>query len=317
MMTWKKLFIRALVLASLLGSTLSLAETTGYRQARDILETMEAYQRGITNSAFSLIHLSSCKFSVTDGKIKCSERPRVKMLESVSVNDGADNKDTKTVTIIREPAAEKGISMLNYSYNAAERDNETWLYLSALGKVKRIANGNSDDYSEPASLFGSEFTTEDLDTGKLDEYELSVPEAMQISGRNVWRIELIPKPERANKTRYGRSVVHVDQERFVALRIDIYDKSDREIKRMLSGRMEKLNGIWFARTQTMMNLINNRLSHLARTEINLDTDVPAEFLTQRTLVDGAFRETWLRELRSRTQHYAKQYSTVDKNLYKE
>ena len=49
----------------------------------------------------------------------------------------------------------------------AIRDNETWLYLSALGKVKSISVRNSDDEeTESASIFGTEMTTEDQETGK-------------------------------------------------------------------------------------------------------------------------------------------------------
>ncbi len=297
-MNWKPR--RAEWLLSLLGAWgfAAPAAADDNAEARRILENMESFQRGITDSAFSLIQLSSCKFAVTAGKIGCSEKPRMTLLESVSVNEGRERRDTKTVSIIREPAAEKGISMLNYTYDAADRDNETWLYLSALGKVKRIASGNAGDNSEPTSLFGSEFTTEDLDTGKLEEYQVGAPELADSAGRKVWKIQVTPKPQRARKTRYGRSTVYVDQERYVALRIDIYDKDGREIKRMLGSRVEQLKGIWFARSQTMMNLVTNRLSHLVRTEVNLDISVPAEFLTQRTLSDGAYRETQLNSLRS-------------------
>ena len=105
--------------------------------------------------------------------------------------------------------------MLSYGYDETGRDNETWLYLSTLGRVKRIASGDSDEETEPASLFGSEFTTEDTDTGKLEEYSINVLEETTTSGREVWKIEMIPSEERARKTRYSRQGHYVDKERFV------------------------------------------------------------------------------------------------------
>lgn len=265
--------------------------------ARDILERMEDAQRTTTDSAFNRIQLSSCQFGVRDNQITCAERPRVKALESVSINFGPHKKDTRSVSIVTEPPAEKGIGMLSVTYDDSVQDNETWLYLSALGTVKRIASGNSDDDTEPASLFGSEFTTEDQDTGKLDEYALSIVEETTEAGRDAWKIESIPNAERARKSRYARTVQYIDKERYVLLRADMYDQHDREVKRLIASRVELINDVWVARSLTMMNLVSNRLSNMAILEINTGIDVPEDFLTQRTLTDVAFRETELQKLR--------------------
>ena len=187
--------------------------------------------------------------------------------------------------------------MLSYAYDDTQRDNETWLYLSALGRVKRIASGNSDDDSEPASVFGSEFTTEDTDTGKLEEYEIRVLEETTEGGREVWKIELIPNAERARKSRYSKTINYVDKERFIVLRVEMFDQYDNEIKRLLASRVELVNGTWMARSLTMMNLVSNRLSNMAFLEIHTDIAVEDEFLTTRTLTDVAFRETELEKLR--------------------
>jgi hypothetical protein len=265
--------------------------------AREILEKMEDAQRTTTDSAFNRIQLSSCQFGVRDSQITCAERPRVKALESVGVNFGPDNKDTRSVSVVLEPPAEKGIGMLSVTYDDSDQDNETWLYLSALGTVKRIASGNSDDDTEPASIFGSEFTTEDQDTGKLDEYTHAILEETTEAGREVWKIESTPSAERARKTRYARTVQYVDKERLVLLRADMYDQHDREVKRLIASRVELINAVWVARSLTMMNLVSNRLSNMAILEINTGIDVPEDFLTQRTLTDVAFRETELQKLR--------------------
>ena len=188
--------------------------------------------------------------------------------------------------------------MLSYGYDEAGRDNETWLYLSTLGRVKRIASGDSDEETEPASLFGSEFTTEDNDTGKLEEYSINVLEETTTSGREVWKIEMIPSEERARKTRYSRQVHYVDKERFVTLRSEMYDRYDKEIKRFMAVRVELVNNIWMSRSLTMMNLVTNRLSNMAFVEIYTDLAIEDEFLTQRTLTDAAFRETELEKLRA-------------------
>ena len=266
--------------------------------AQAIMEKVNDYQRSNSDSSFNRIQLSTCRFGITEGRITCAERPRVKALESVSKNTGDNGKDSKSVTIVLEPASERGIGMLSFAYDQADRDNETWLYLSALGRVKRIASGNSDDDSEPASVFGSEFTTEDTETGKLEEYAISLLEETTQSGRDVWKIQLVPNTERAKKTRYSRVVHYIDQERYISLRSEMYDQYDKEIKRLMAARVEKVNDIWTARSLTMMNLVTNRLSNMAFVEINTGIAINDNFLTQRTLEDVAFREAELAGLRS-------------------
>jgi len=287
----------------LLAITLSLPCATLAQEltAREIMELVEDYQRATTDSAFNRMQLSTCRFGIKDSRITCAERPRIKAIESVGKNYGAELKDTRSIAIVMEPAAERGIGMLSYAYDDADRDNETWLYLSALGRVKRIASGSSDDDTEPASVFGSEFTTEDQDTGKLEEYEINLLEETTEAGRDVWKIEMIPNEERARKSRYSRTVQYIDKERYVPLKVEMYDQYDREIKRMLASRIEFINDVWMARSLTMMNLVTNRLSNMAILEIHLGIDVEDEFLTTRTLTDVAFRETELENLRQQLQ----------------
>jgi len=273
---------------------LSSQELTGF----EIMKRSDDALRSTNDSSFNRMQLSSCKFGVTQGRITCAERARVKSLESVAKNYGPELKDTKSVTITLEPAAERGIGMLSFAYDDSERDNETWLYLSALGRVKRIAAGNSEEETEPASLFGSEFTTEDTDTGKLEEYTINLLGETTQAGRDVWQIEMIPNAERARKTRYSRTVHYIDKERFVALRSEMYDQYEREVKRLMASRVELVNDIWMARSLTMMNLVTNRLSNMAFVEIYTDLNIEDEFLTQRTLTDAAYRETELEKLRS-------------------
>ena len=292
MLTNSRLLLGSICLVAFTSEALT-QDLSGF----DIMKLVDDAQRETNDSSFNRMQLSSCKFGVTDGRITCAERPRVKSLESVAKNYGPELKDTKSVTITLEPAAERGIGMLSFAYDETGRDNETWLYLSALGRVKRLASGDSDEETEPASLFGSEFTTEDTETGKLEEYAFNVLEETTTAGRAVWKVEQIPNEERAKKTRYSRQIHYIDKERYVGLRSEMYDQYDKEVKRLMASRVELVNDVWMARSLTMMNLVTNRLSNMAFVEIYTDLDIQDEFLTQRTLTDAAYRETELEKLR--------------------
>ena len=279
----------------------SIQLTAQSLNGREIMQKVDDNQRLVSDSAFNRMQLSTCRFGIKDNRITCAEKPRVKSLESVGKNYGEAREDSKSISIVLEPASERGIGMLVYSYDDTERDNETWLYLSALGRVKRIASSNSDADSEPASVFGSEFTTEDTETGKLEEYEITVLGETTESGRAVWKIEMLPNKTRAKKSRYSKIINYIDKERFVGLRAEMYDQYDKEVKRLLSARVELVNDNWVARSLTMMNMVTNRLSNMAYVEINTGLEVDDDFLTQRTLTDVAFREAELDKLREQVQ----------------
>ena len=268
---------------------------------QDIMTAVEKMLRSSNNASFARIKLSSCRFGVTSDRITCAERPRIKIVETVTINLGADKKDTKSISITREPASERGVGMLNFTYHKTDRENQTWLYLSALGRAKRIATGASHEYGEPASIFGSEFTTEDVNYGNIEDYNISILSQATLDGRSIWKLEAIPVTVKAKRSRYARTVYFIDKERYVSLRSEMYDKYDKQIKRSISSRVEMMNGYWVARSVTMFNLVSNRLSNMAMVSLHMGLTVSEDFLTQRSLTDNAYRESVLNQLRSQTK----------------
>jgi hypothetical protein len=261
---------------------------------REIMEKVDEVARAASDSAFSIMKLSTCKFGKKGGKIKCAEKPRVKKIESVQINAGEDGKDAKSVSIILEPAGERGIGMLSFTYDDPKKDTESWLYLSALGRVKRMASGSEED-AEPVAVFGSEFTTEDMETGKYEDYNYKILEEAKLGKRTAWKIEITAKPHK--KTRYSKTFVWVDKERYLILKSQTYDKLGQPYKRLSFYKVVQIEGIWMARSIVIMNLQTNRLSKMDIEKIALNVTVSKEFLTQRTLTDLAFREKHLKQLR--------------------
>lgn len=293
-----------LKLKTLLTSlTLGLLTTGSFAaddKAYNIVEKMDRQQREIADGTMMRSQLSTCKFGQKNKQITCVETPRVKVLESVSKQYGEEKKDSKGVSILLEPASERGIGMLTYSYDDPNKDTESWLYLSALGKVKRMASGTGED-REPVSVFGSEFTTEDMESGTVDEYTYKILQEGPFGGREVWVIEAIPKPIREPKTEYSKVLYWVDKERYTLLKAQAFDKRGKPFKQMIFKDIEQINGHWIARDVTLINLQSQRLSNMKTEAITMNVKVEDEFLTQRTLTDFAYREKTLEELRKQFQ----------------
>lgn len=288
---------RSVLIAGFLAMASVLIPANGFAQsARSIMDRVDNNSLDQNNSVFSVMKIATCKFGVSNGKIRCTARATVKSLESASINTGPGGKDSQGIAFILEPASERGIGMLSYTYDS-NKPNETWLYLSALGKVKRIVASNSSS-SEPVSLFGSEFTTEDQETGKLDDYTYNLLDTVTFKGRKTYVIEQIPTPSRARQSRYARSVIWIDANRYVSVKAEMYDNRGKEIRRVIADDVQKINGIWMARSVTIMNLVTNRLSNMKMESLYFGVNIDPALLTQRALTDTAFRERHLDALRA-------------------
>ena len=281
-------------LLCLLSSLLSL--NIQANEAADIMHKVDRLKREISNKTLSLSSLSSCNFALKNKQVVCTEEPRVKVIESVSKQLGKELKDSQSISIILEPAREKGIGMLTYSYDEPQKDTESWLYLSALGKVKRMASGSGED-QEPVSLFGSEFTTEDMETGKTDEYSYEILQEGKYQNTDVWVIEAKPMPVRLRKTNYSRLIFWIDKQKLIALKVQSYDRYDKLYKRIMFQDITKVADHWLSKDMTIYNMKISRLSRMRTEKIALNVAIDDEFLTQRSLIDFAFREQNLQSLR--------------------
>jgi Outer membrane lipoprotein-sorting protein len=272
------------------------SQVTAAPSAREIMERVDLLQRKAADKSLSVSRLSSCPFAIKDKKVLCTQDRRVKVLESVSIQLGNDKKDSQGVSIVLAPAKEKGIGMLTYSYDD-ERDTESWLYLSALGKVKRMVSG-SDENQEPVAFFGSEFTTEDMESGKTNEYDYQILQEGKYGNTEVWVIEAIPKPVRLRKTNYSKLRIWVDKSKHAPLKLHGYDKRGKLYKRTVFKGYRQINDLWTAKEVTVFNLRSKRLSTLTTEKQAFNVDIDPEFLTQRSLTDFAFREQKLSALRT-------------------
>jgi len=274
----------------------SMVEADELISAKYIMDKVDKQQREAADRVLSKSRLSSCPYAIKNKKIVCAQTPRMRMIESVSRQLGDDKKDSQAISIILEPASERGVGMLTYSYDDERKDTESWLYLSALGKVKRMASGTGED-QEPVSLFGSEFTTEDMESGKTDEYDYKIVQEGAYSGVDVWVIEALPRPVRLKKTNYSRILIWVDKVRLIALKVQAYDKRGSLHKRTVFKQFEQFNDVWIARDLTVYNLKIKRLSKMKTEQLAMNIEVEQGFLTQRSLTDFAYREKTLAVLR--------------------
>ena len=264
---------------------------------KEIMEKVREVANESYSSTIQKMTLATCKYGKKGKKIVCSEKPRVKVIESVQKDSGSQGRDSKSVAIILDPIGERGIGMLTYDYDDPDRDADSWLYLSALGKVKRMVSGSDDDDSESGSFFGTEFSVDDMESSKVNDWTYKIVKAGTYRKRPVWIIESKPTAKKARKTRYGKVVSWIDKERFITLKVNMFNRFGKPYKQLIMSGIKRIDKVWVATRVSMNNLITRRITNMSLSSIAFNIDVPDPFLTQRTLTDFAFRERELAKLR--------------------
>lgn len=159
---------------------------------------------------------------------------RIKTLEVIGDGD-------KSLSIFDKPHDVKGTAFLTYSH--AIKPDEQWLYLPALKRVKRI---NSKNKSGP--FMGSEFAYEDLASQEVAKYTYKYIRDEKIKTRefpdgvDTFVIERYPAYEHSG---YTRQLAWVNKERYVAEKIEFYDRKNSLLKTLTnSGYKQYLGKFW-------------------------------------------------------------------------
>src|SRR5687768_16213086 len=171
------------------------------QSAKEIIEQVDHVLRNSYSTTVQNIRLTTGKYVVREQSMKFSEKPRVKVLQSVDKKGYGDRKgDSRSVALILEPINDKGIGTLTYEYEDAAKDADLWIYLPALGKVKRLQT-SKENSDESGSFFGSEFSIEDLEIKKVHEFTYKIVREETYNRRPVWVIESTPTERKAKKSR--------------------------------------------------------------------------------------------------------------------
>jgi hypothetical protein len=272
-----------------------ITTTSKAQNAKEIMQKVIDRNNGTTE--ISRVRLSTCRVIKEGKKYVCADAPRIKVLDMVRKDYGPKEKDHKTVSIIIEPASEKGIGFLQYDYEQIDKDTDQWLYLSALGKVKRIVSGNENE-PKAGSFFGTEFSYEDMESIHIDDYTYTILGSETYHKRPCWVIESIPGKKRAQKSNYSKFMDWIDKKQYIALKSILFNRQGKKIKKIYNNDIETIDNILVPRKTLVFNLETKRRTYLVYEKIAFNKTVSDAFFSQRTLTDSVFRESTLKKYQS-------------------
>ncbi|MBD3647755.1 MAG: outer membrane lipoprotein-sorting protein, partial [Pseudomonadales bacterium] len=194
-----------LMLLSIAGSLMA-AEN----RARDVALKWNASDQGFHDS------MANLQMILVDRQGNRAIREMViRTLESPELDEG-----DKSLVIFESPDDIKGTALLSHAH-ILEPDDQ-WLYLPALGRIKRISSANKS-----GSFVGSEFAYEDIAGMEVNKYEYAWLRREPCDDRECAVLEQTPRYERSG---YTRLVAWYDLVDYQLRKIDYYDRKNVLLK---------------------------------------------------------------------------------------
>lgn len=180
----------------------------------------------------------------------------------------------------KEPADVKDTTLLTYDYE--DKDDDIWLYLPALKKVKRILSSNKGDY-----FMGSDFTYEDMENIDLLNWAYTVTGKETLDGVECWVIDAVANTDKErSETSYNKLIYWIGSEDFIIRKIDYTDKKDRHSKQLLISDIRTTSPTDPRKRGHKMEMKNFLTEHhtlLDITTLELDVPVSDDLFSQRSL----------------------------------
>ena len=208
-------------------------------------------------------------------------KKRVRELKSYSKDFGADEH---RILFFKSPADVKNTAFLTYDYDDPNKDDDQWLYLPALKKVKRIPTADKS-----GSFMGSDFSYFDMTDRDLEDYEFKLLKETKVRGKDAWVIEAIPRNKKVIKeSGYTKTIGIVRKDNFVVVRAINFMKNGKK-KYLDIPKMHVQNGVWVPDVMTMTTKKGKQTIHktiLKFSHIKVNTPLSDDLFTTRRLEKG-------------------------------
>lgn len=225
---------------------------------------------------------------ITKGGFK---RHRKFLRSRITLNRESDGIDYKDMVVFTEPRNVKGLAILTWTYIDPKKEQDAWLWLPSLRKIRRISQSQADD-----SFMGTDFTTEEITLRRWEDetYEIIGNEKFKgyhceftgktyYEGLDCYLVEAKPKRK---DWYYSKRIVWIDKNTGASIFDEIYDPLERKARTLFREYQEYEKGYL---PQTLLECKNLRTGHktiITFDEITFDSGLKEGLFTEKTLLRG-------------------------------
>ncbi|MBC8208627.1 MAG: outer membrane lipoprotein-sorting protein [Desulfobulbaceae bacterium] len=199
------------------------------------------------------------------------ESVRLIRIKTLEVKDDGD----KSLSVFDTPRDVKGTAFLTFSHK--QGDDDQWLYLPALKRVKRINSRNKS-----GSFMGSEFAYEDISSQESEKYTYKWIKNEPLNGVDCFIIERYPVD--LKNSGYTRLLTWIDKDEYRVRKVEYYDRKKSLLKTLtLDGYQQYLGKYWRAHEMHMVNHQNGKSTVLLWTNQQFRQGLSELDFTQNSL----------------------------------
>ncbi|MDA7816679.1 outer membrane lipoprotein-sorting protein [Sulfurimonas sp.] len=188
----------------------------------------------------------------------------------------------KYLLVFDKPKGVKGVALLTWQNK--DQDDDQWMYLPALSKVKRIAKGGSKNY-----FMGTDYAFEDLVSENRNKFRYEKQSDIVLDGKDCYVVDVYPETKQMKKSSgYKYRKLYIRKDIFFTVQVDYYGKRGKYIKQQKLTDIEHIDGKMYRAKKSVMD--NKKEKHV--TEIIIlkrkftEKSVPSKFFKQRYIKSG-------------------------------
>lgn len=172
-----------------------------------------------------------------------------------------------SATKFLEPADVKGTKFLQISNG----ETQQFLYLSSLKRTRRIAGAQ-----KRTSFMGSEFTYEDLERKKVDDYE----HKLLREDENFYVVESVPKDK--SKSQYSKAISYVRKSDYFVTKTELFDESGKLLK-IIESESKNIDKYIIPVKTVVKNIQNGNETQMIVEDIKVDIKVDNRYFSESLL----------------------------------
>ncbi|MCP5368212.1 MAG: outer membrane lipoprotein-sorting protein [Hyphomicrobiales bacterium] len=196
---------------------------------------------------------------------------------TLEVSDDGD----KSMNMFTEPRDVKGTALL--TWNHKQGDDDQWLYLPVLKRVKRISSSN-----KTGSYVGSEFSYEDLTSPEVEKYTYKWLREEPCPVKPELTCNVMERYPTDKESGYSKQIAWLEKETYRGYKVDYYDRKDTFLKTLTFHDYNKYaDKHWRPGKMMMVNHQTGKSTDMLWTDYQFKTG----------LSDGDFKSTRLKNLR--------------------
>lgn len=233
-----------------------------------IAKEADARNKGFVDNEATMVMI------LKDKRGNSSERQmRVKTLE------GTGGEGDKSLMVFDTPKDQKGTALLTFQHD--DKDDDQWLYLPALKRVKKIASKNKS-----GPFMGSEFSFEDLSGQQIEKYTYKWIKDEKIKDdkgveHDCFVLEAYPKDENSG---YTKVVNWVDKEHYRTYKAEFWDRKNSHLKTLTPEGFKQYEGkFWRSDKIEMVNLQTGKSTIMINSELKFNAGLDAADFNKNSL----------------------------------